>query len=97
MNHDKKDPKSNPVDNPLGYEDFKSVLHYVITNHMVDLRLAEEGFKFMEQYEKACSNPTLKISTFYQNVYDFLKFQVKFEFGKNRGNCYHEDCGRADD
>lgn len=54
---------------------------------MVDLRLADEGFKFMEQYEKACSNPTLKISVFYQNVYDFL----------NQGNCSHEDCQRTDD
>ena len=59
-------------DNPLGYEDFKKVLHYVITNHMVDLRLADEGFKFLEEFEKAVGNPKLKFSTFYKNVYDFL-------------------------
>jgi hypothetical protein len=78
--------KSNPMDNHLNTEMFRKVLTYVVTNHMVDLRLADEGFKFMEQYEKACSNPTLKISVFYQNVYDFL----------NQGNCSHEDCQGAD-
>ena len=76
----KKLHKANPEDNPLGYEDFKKVLHYVVTNHMIDLRLADEGFKFLEEFEASISNPNLKFSTFYKNVYDFL----------NRGNC--TDC-----